>query len=82
MLRVREEVAAAVWRSALHEHQVEEEEEEEGGARYQTLCRLRMLQSPMSRNENPWDHLSPVSQNQREEEDVGGCPKKGRFCCF
>ncbi|CAB1447320.1 unnamed protein product [Pleuronectes platessa] len=46
------------------------------------LCRLRMLQSLMSRNENPWDHLSPVSQNQREEEDVGGCPKKGRFCCF
>ena len=27
-------------------------------------------------------HFFKVSQNQREEEEVGSCPKKGRFCCL
>ncbi|KAL3057929.1 hypothetical protein OYC64_008224 [Pagothenia borchgrevinki] len=31
-------------------------------------------------NKNPWNHLSRVSQNRREEEAVGSCPKKAGHC--
>lgn len=27
-------------------------------------------------------HVFKVSQNWKDEEAVGTCPKKGRFCCL